>query len=266
VSEDSDGEGGFGLALLGVADVTLARARVERSGGAGLVVGFGAVVRGTDVILRDVDGHADGDVGRGIEIGDGATLVLTRAHVRRARDIGVFAHGPSTALTLDDLVVEDVAPTGSGYFGRGVHAQGGASIASTRALFRDCHEATITCASDAVLTLRDLEIASTRARGCAETTCAGDGAGIGLSAQAGGHIDVERFTVADSALCGAQVAPDGEVDLRRGTIARNPIGVNVQRAGYDLSRLTEGVVFRDNGANLDATALPVPDTASPLMP
>lgn len=37
------------------------------------------------------------------------------------------------------------------------------------------------------------------------------------------------------------------------------MGANVQIEGYDISRLTEGVFFRDNGENLAATDHPVPD-------
>ena len=39
------------------------------------------------------------------------------------------------------------------------------------------------------------------------------------------------------------------------------IGACVQVAGYDLDRLTQDVVYVDNGANLEATSLPVPSGA-----
>lgn len=51
--------------------------------------------------------------------------------------------------------------------------------------------------------------------------------------------------------------------MRVGEVSDNPIGVNVQVAGFDLDRLMEGVVYRDNGRNIDGESLPVPD---PVLP
>lgn len=39
--------------------------------------------------------------------------------------------------------------------------------------------------------------------------------------------------------------------------------MNLQVPGYDLARLQEGVVYRDNGVNLDSTSLEVPDPTAP---
>jgi hypothetical protein len=77
-----------------------------------------------------------------------------------------------------------------------------------------------------------------------------------------GRIDAERFVIERSALAGVQIVEGGELDLRDGTIAENPVGVNVQVEGYDLSRVMSRVVFRDNGVNLDTNELPVP---SPMV-
>jgi hypothetical protein len=42
-------------------------------------------------------------------------------------------------------------------------------------------------------------------------------------------------------------------------VAESAIGACVQVEGYDLSRLMTDVSYRDNGANLQATSLPVPE-------
>jgi hypothetical protein len=69
---------------------------------------------------------------------------------------------------------------------------------------------------------------------------------------------VERFRLAESELCGVQLAAGGVADLHEGEVAGNPIGANVQTPGFDLARLQDRVLFVDNEINLDAAGLPVP--------
>jgi len=40
----------------------------------------------------------------------------------------------------------------------------------------------------------------------------------------------------------------------------NVIGANIQTEGFDISRLTDRVIY-DNERNLDSTILPIPDIA-----
>jgi hypothetical protein len=97
-------------------------------------------------------------------------------------------------------------------------------------------------------------------------------AGIGAGSYAGAHIDLRGFVVARSALCGVQLAygrledgtlaPDGgTVDLHQGEVSENPIGANIQTDPFDITRLQDDVLFRDNERNLDMSELPVPGTS-----
>ena len=72
---------------------------------------------------------------------------------------------------------------------------------------------------------------------------------------------MSRFVVARAELCGLQLARGGQVDLADGEVREHAIGVCVQVDDYDLDRL--GVRFVDNGVNLQATSLPVPEPAAP---
>jgi len=54
---------------------------------------------------------------------------------------------------------------------------------------------------------------------------------------------------------------DGVVDLHDGEVSSNPIGANVQTAGYDIARLNDNVIF-DNDDNFDMSALPIPEPAT----
>jgi hypothetical protein len=113
---------------------------------------------------------------------------------------------------------------------------------------------------------RNLVVRGTLAQECAVDTCAALAAGMGVVAVAGAQVDLRRFAVTDSALCGVQLVRDGAVDLHEGEVARNPIGANVQTAGFDPQRLGDQVAFRDNGRNLDTSTLPVPEPVVPAGP
>ena len=56
-----------------------------------------------------------------------------------------------------------------------------------------------------------------------------------------------------------QVAGDAALDLAEGEVRGNTIGACVQVDGYDVTRLQDRVLYEENGVNLDATTLPVPD-------
>lgn len=109
----------------------------------------------------------------------------------------------------------------------------------------------------------DVVVEDTLERACGSTTCVDYGIGVGAGAY-GGAVELTRFVVRRSAMCGVVVARGGAVDLHDGEVAENPIGVNVQSEGFDVGRLSDGVSYRDNVVNLDTSQLPVPDPASPF--
>jgi hypothetical protein len=99
----------------------------------------------------------------------------------------------------------------------------------------------------------------------------GPGGGVGALASAGGHLRMSNFIATRSDLCGVNVIEDGEMDLSGGAtlvadgdlsheseISHAAIGACVMVEGYDVSRITDGVVFRDNGINLQSVSLPLP--------
>jgi hypothetical protein len=71
-------------------------------------------------------------------------------------------------------------------------------------------------------------------------------------------VFVDRFAIHGSFLAGGQVATDGCLVMSHGIISDNPFGVNVQVQNFDYEKLTDDVVFRDNGMNIAARELPVP--------
>jgi hypothetical protein len=104
-----------------------------------------------------------------------------------------------------------------------------------------------------------VRVVDTAAAACADTTCPGASAGVGVGIYRGGHVTLRDFEIAQTALCGVQLASGGEADLEDGTIAESPIGINVQEADYDFDRLTRGVEHVGNGRNVDSAMLPIPE-------
>jgi len=124
--------------------------------------------------------------------------------------------------------------------------------------------------------MTDVVIGDTLERACAPDLCAATAMGDGLVAICGAIAELSRFRIEDSARCGIMTArgsmPDeggdlepcdrgGTVDLHAGLVSRNAIGVNIQTEGFALERLTDGVLFRDNGVDLDSNQLVVPEVS-----
>ncbi len=252
------------VGLFSSGPVTMQRIWIEDAADIGLSTSYsGGEIRDVVVVGPDTVGGAKG---RGIELAAGAQLVAERAAVLHTADLGILVDGAMTTATLSDLVVDEVGPAAEGNFGRCLHTQRSAQVSVSRARFGRCREAAVTASYDGSVTLRDVRIEDTLPVPC-ELGCESPRAGIGLVPLDGGHLDAERFVITDSALAGVQIVPGGEVDLRDGTIEMNPVGVNVQAEGYDISRVMQQVLFRDNGVNLDSTELPVPAAmTSPSMP
>jgi hypothetical protein len=316
-AQDLSGRFGRGLHVYegGVAELERAVIEGNLEGGA-IVMGAGTSLRVTDAVVRDTGSRdADGTFGRGLDVGSGASVELTRVLFERNRDVAVFAHEPETIVTLTDVVVrhtlgqayddtrglgllvevqaevqaervdlEDNQDTGilvrgaattlwaadvavrdtrgdPEYRDRGVglEANSGAVVDLTRARFeRNRSAAVIAFDADTTMLLTEIAIIDTLFRDCAVDVCADASGGLGVVAMGRAAIDLRRFVVATSALCGVQVADDGSLDLHEGEIRGNPIGANVQVPDYDFGRLSDGVVYHDNLLNLDATEIPVP--------
>ena len=233
-----------------------------------MVGGAGSAVTLTDVAIRDTLSQAlDSSGGRGLSIQLGATGRITRVLLDHNRELGIFVGGADTSAMLTDVVVRDTESNErDGLGGAGLHAQLGAVVDVTRARFEANRVAGV-LATDAVVSMEDVAILSTRELACAETTCLGATLGHGVACQRlGARLRLTRFAIRDSALCGVLLAEGAEVDLEHGEVSGNPIGICLQISDYDIERLTGTVAYSDNGTNLQATTFPVPDASNPADP
>lgn len=219
----------------------------------------GSLLSLTDVVIR---AEAEGAIHDALELGEGARGELTRVHIEGVRAVGVLATDEGTSVTADDLTVVDTQADAAGVYGRALQIQTSASFTGRRVRVVGSHEVAVVASTDATLTVEDLALTETAGRGCTDAGC--ESGGIGMGAYLRGHITATRFQLGANDLAGGQLALDGELDLQDGVVSDNPVGVNIQVPDYDVTRLTEGVHFRDNGINLDADELPLPPANAPL--
>ncbi len=186
---------------------------------------------------------------------------MTEAHRVRITDTegwGVDVYANST-LAMSDLFVSQFLPERFGW-GVGVHASEGSQVDLQRAHIEGSAGVGVWAEdADTRITAQRLEVFSTSPRSCVMPACESSPAGIAVGAYSGASISLEGFTVEGVALCGVQVGPGASVDLRGGSVSSAPIGACVHEAGYDLSRLTDDVIFSDNELAIDTVSLPIPE-------
>ncbi len=225
----------------------------------------GSVVDGGDLVIhRIAPDLATGSFGRGLSAQSGAGMELNRVEVVETHEGGVVAVEPGSYLHLSDLMVRDVRPRPSDQrFGRGVIAQVEAEISLERGRVEQTREFGVGSIHDAVVTLTDVSVSDVRPQECAPSTCGDQPGGHGFGSYFGAELVAASFDISAAALCGVQVAELGTMNLQRGRISGSSIGACLQSTNQDVGALEDGVIYVDNGSNLETTTLPVPRPWAP---
>lgn len=260
--EDSFGVG----AMLDSSDATLERVAISGSSGFGVSITGGTATL-TDLTVRDTGPDREGELGIGLTVREGGEATVRRTRIEGSRGIGMYVWKEGSVATVEDLAVLDTASEAStGKLGQGVHVQSGGVLEGSRVRVARCRSMGIASSgAGSQVRLSELTVERIRPSACAEDTCPEQSGAHGMISITGSTFTAERFRQSEAALCGTFVAEGAILELRRGAVEDNPIGACVQVDGYDVSRLEEGVVFRDNDINLDATELPLPEPA-PALP
>ncbi len=85
------------------------------------------------------------------------------------------------------------------------------------------------------------------------------GSGSAVRVTNDGYVNMTNFLLSESDLAGVVVGVGGEMDLSYGEISYNPVGAAIFDETFNYVRLTDHVRFVENGTNLQATSLPVPE-------
>jgi hypothetical protein len=161
-----DGRLGLGLRVTEGAGAEVSRALFERN----REVAVGTADEGTsltlaDAVVRDTGSLPDGQRGRGLEVGTGASAEVSRVLFERNREVAVFVLGAGARLTLADAVVRDTESHPDGQFGLGLQLREGASVEVSRALFeRNREVAVLALGAVTSLTLVDAVVRDTESR------------------------------------------------------------------------------------------------------
>lgn len=215
-------------------------------------------VRLEDVVVRETQSYAL-RLGRGINLHSGSSVELVRGLIEGNTDVGIYAADVRTAVRLEDVVVRDTqARDDDGTAGRALEVQLGASADGTRVLFeRNREVAVYVFAPGSEVQLRDAVVRDTLSAACGADCPFGAG-GMAAGAYQQATLGLERFILTRAEVCGVQIAARGFAELRDGEVSECEIGACVQVENFPLRVLSEGVLYRDNAANIESTTFPAP--------
>ncbi len=132
---DSDGMRGRAINIQSGARAELSQLLVERSGATAIFAsGEGARLTLADAVVRDTLGDpAIGSFGNGIIVRESATADIVRTYIARSRAVGLFVSTGAMVDAQDIVVIDTEADAVSGFFGRSIGIEGGASLTLARA-------------------------------------------------------------------------------------------------------------------------------------
>jgi len=254
--------GGFGAHVQEAGVLTLTRARIDRSN----VYAVSAVDADTqlsleDVLVTETTSNPDGEgIGIGVFAQLDASASLSRVVIDGAEGMGIAGDSGALIRIADAVVRGGRSIAGIGSLGRAFGVQLGARAEVARARFSSNRDvAVLAFGEGSAIDMEDVTIEDTMPRECASTTCASEPFGIGIGSYWSASVTARRFEIARADLCGVHIAGGGQLDLHEGAVTGAAIGACVESADYDVSRLTDGVAYYDNGTNLQASELPVPE-------
>lgn len=257
---------GWGIGAYEGATVDLLRTVVEGHWENGITIEeLDTSLRAEDIVVRDPSSlgpmSADGfgwGIAIGLRIGVGTTADVTRALFERNGNASLDVRSdPLTPLraTFRDLVVRDTQN-----FGVGLVAVAG-TVDVQRALFeRNASWGIAALGGDVEVRLDQVRISDTVDRF--------DGA-FGLVAATSARVHGRDVDVARAATCGVIVdGPFSQLDLETSTLRESPIGACIQAEEFDIARISNGVLFRDNGRNIVSSTyvIPPPPDVPPVPP
>ena len=180
----------------------------------------------------------------GVAVGGRGQIVLETGLIERVTGFGTVMYGRGR-LDGRDLVIEDVASTSDGV-SVGMAAVENATIAVDRIRIVGTRTAGGLVGLAGRMVLRDAYIADAQAPACPLQACGVAGIASGLFLQDRGRIDLVDFEIYRADTAGILIADATEIDGRNGIIAECGFGVFNVNPDFDVARVIESVVFRDN--------------------
>ncbi len=251
------------------ANLDASRVIVARSRNVAVLIDkAGSTATLTDVAVHDTQPSSDARFGRGIEAEHGGQITASRVLVSGSHDVGLLGLGLGTRITVSNVVVRDTEARESDLlFGYGVELASGAQLLGDHLSIDTTRLTGLYVLADASAEISQFKLSNVQRSGCGD--CPDDPHGHGVIA-VNGTVRLTDFEVKDVDTCGLFIVSEPglpgitSVDVSSGVVERSTIGACVQVDGYDIARLSDDVMYRDNEQNLDSTMLPVPAPAEAL--
>ncbi len=293
----ASGEGGHGVYVHAGARLTTAACVLAGNTAAGLsAMETGTEVSLVDTTIRDTQPTADGDVGHGVVVGEGAWMRMEGCTLDANTSAGLLASDPGTLADLQDSSITDTATA----FGEqsasaiGLVAQLGASVSAAGLSLRG-NEGPGMAAVDGDLICTDCALQDNRFAGAVavdggvlelssssitDTLESADrGGGVGIYARQDLHwappvLQVSDSTIADNRAAGIHLRGEGTYQLIGNTItgsvavphgATTRCGDGVFAAGLGAWDGAEGLLLQDNAIRDNAGAGLFLDDAGALL-
>ena len=188
----------------GPAQATVKRTMITGGTRFGLFATGNTTVSANDLYVYDIQpSSTDKSVGQGLHADDGAHLIVQNVRLSANRDRGLYADGPDTQVTAQNLVIDGtLAEVKTGNYGDGISASTGAQVVVQGArLTANRTVGLLAIGLDSAVTATDLWIDGTLPQNS-------DGkGGRGVTVLSGGKVDLHRALLTNNRSTG--VLADG---------------------------------------------------------
>lgn len=199
-----DGAMGFGATVRNQASLWLTRAVVEENREAALLVGSGATIDLTDVVVRDTRSSTNlNDGGHGLVVEEGAKATLSRCAFWRNRGLGLEVRAQGQLVARDVVVLDTAVEASSGADGAGVNVIERSQLTLERTFVGRSHSVSVGVSASSA-TLRDVVLRATQ-------RSEADDFSSGLQVTKAARVTVERALIHRSDRVGALLDGVGTV-------------------------------------------------------
>jgi hypothetical protein len=190
--------------------------------------------------ISDTLATTSSQFGRGAQIRNGATALVSYCDFRNNRDVGFVASGENTRIDMVGTVIRGTLPGQDGLFGRGINISDKASASIDRCLFQGNSEGGVVAHNkETVVDITNTIIGDTLANGSGQH-------GQGIVAGLGASVDAHNCLIVHNATSGVFVVGGGHGQFSN-TVIR---GTDQGGAGGHLA----GKVFGDGAVVSEGTA------------
>jgi hypothetical protein len=202
--------------------------------------------------------------------GSGVGIDLVGARLTAARLTVSKSHGLALSAALGSVVtVKDLNITGteaSAIGGRGVEVSSGSQVELDRVAVAGSTDYAVLVAgpdggTPALLSQfprRDGTALPTETKLGLFNLSVHEAGGGGLAVLPGANLELDTFDIRTSSVVGMQLLEGATLAATEGMVTSNPVGVNVQGSGIDLTKVFDDVVVSMNTVDNDTQSLPVP--------